>query len=58
MGPEDNGAAAPQEPFTPLTEAAVSMHEMLLAYMRAGFTRMEAFDLVKSALLQQMQIGQ
>ena len=34
------------EPTTPLGEAAVSMHELFIEYIRAGFTRTEALQLV------------
>ena len=34
------------DPSTPLRDAAVVMHEMLLAYVDAGFTREEAMRLI------------
>lgn len=33
-----------------LRTAAIAMHEMLISYMRAGFTRKEALELVKTSL--------
>lgn len=38
------------EPFTKLQEMAVQMHELFSAYMGAGFSCAEAFELVRTAL--------
>lgn len=35
-----------EEPMTPLLELAVQLHEVLSAYVNAGFTRREALYLV------------
>lgn len=43
------------DPFTAIQSAAIQMHELLLAYVAAGFTREEAFDLVKTALIENMR---
>lgn len=34
--------------LSPLKQAAVAMHEIMLSYVEAGFTREEAFDIIKS----------
>ena len=33
-----------------MDEGAVAMHEMLLAYLKAGFTRQEAFRLIQQQI--------
>lgn len=35
-----------QDPFTPLREAAVSSHELFVAYVDAGFTEAQAMQLL------------
>lgn len=37
----------PADPITTMLEAALSVHELFLAYQEAGFTEHQAFDLVK-----------
>lgn len=39
------------EPFSALQESAMTLHELFLAYVDAGFTRMEAFELTRSVLV-------
>lgn len=39
-----------KEPMTPLGESAVQMHELMLEYERAGFTRAEAVHIVLELL--------
>lgn len=43
------------EPFTALQESAMKLHELFLAYMAAGFNRMEAFELTRSVLMSGMR---
>lgn len=38
------------DPFTPLGEAAVQMHELVLEYQRAGFSRVESVHIVVELL--------
>ena len=38
--------ATPGDPFGPLAEAATVLHEILLAYVTAGFTEPQALYLV------------
>ncbi|MGH3448819.1 MAG: hypothetical protein ACRDP4_14460 [Nocardioidaceae bacterium] len=40
---------APQDPITQLAESA-ALHEMYRAYVDAGFTETQAFELVQSAI--------
>jgi hypothetical protein len=40
----------PDDPVSPLREAAVSMHELFSEYMRAGFNRKEALYLIGQQL--------
>lgn len=35
-----------------LNTAGIALHELLLSYTRAGFTRKEALDLVKTSLVE------
>jgi hypothetical protein len=37
---------APDGDLSPMDEAAVSMHELYLAFRRAGFTRSEAISII------------
>ena len=41
-----------QEPFTPLYESAVSLHELKLRFEQAGFSNDEAMQLVCAMLVQ------
>lgn len=36
----------PTDPFSGLTAAAVSLHEMFMSYVDAGFTRAESLEIV------------
>ena len=38
----------PSNPFGNLDETAVSVHEMFQSYLRAGFRRSEALELMKA----------
>ncbi|MBZ6207560.1 hypothetical protein KVH31_13730 [Streptomyces olivaceus] len=40
----------PQDPITQLAAAAVQLHELYGAYIAAGFTDVQAFELVKVTL--------
>ena len=40
----------PNDPVTPLAEAAGAMREMYEEYVRAGFSKKEAFELVKETV--------
>lgn len=46
-GPEDGG---PPDPITELAAGAAQIHELFAAYLVAGFTRMEAMQLVIAIL--------
>jgi hypothetical protein len=41
---------APSDPITPLLESATQIHEMFLAWQKAGFTEAQAFELVRTAI--------
>jgi hypothetical protein len=40
------GIELPPEPMSEMGESAASLHELFLVYVRAGFTRVEAMQLV------------
>jgi hypothetical protein len=40
----------PKDPSTPLSEAATSMHELYMELQSAGFSKKEAFELVKEGM--------
>ena len=40
----------PADPITTMLEAALSVHELFLAYQQAGFTEQQAFDLVRTTV--------
>ncbi|QCX81257.1 hypothetical protein C9F11_38370 [Streptomyces sp. YIM 121038] len=40
----------PEDPITELAAAAVQLHEAYTAYLQAGFTEPQAFELVKTIL--------
>jgi hypothetical protein len=42
------------DPLTPLAEAAVQMHELVLIYERAGFTRAESIQIVVALMVAKM----
>ena len=44
----------PGDPIGTLLEAALSLHELFLAYQRAGFTEEQAFELVKAITVEGM----
>jgi len=39
------------DPFVTFDEIAISMHELMASYIRSGFTRKEALQLVKIHLV-------
>lgn len=39
------------EPMSQMDENAVSLHELYLSYMRAGFSESQAFDLAKTWMI-------
>lgn len=41
------------DPLTAMATAAVSMHELYTAWVAAGFTKAEAMELLKTAMLKQ-----
>jgi hypothetical protein len=41
---------SPEDPISPLAEAAVSMHEIVLVYVQAGFSRAEAIQIVTTLM--------
>jgi hypothetical protein len=43
-------SAGPPDPITQLTEGAVQMHELFIAYVSAGFTKYEALVLLGTML--------
>jgi hypothetical protein len=45
------------DPIGPLAAAAVSLHELFMAYVKAGFTRKEALDLVKFVISAMMEMA-
>jgi hypothetical protein len=40
----------PADPITTMLEAALSVHELFLAYQQAGFTEPQAFALVQTII--------
>lgn len=38
------------EPFNAMAVPAITLHEQMLAYMQAGFSHAEAFELIRSLL--------
>ncbi|WP_416476915.1 hypothetical protein [Streptomyces sp. LKA04] len=44
----------PQDPITQLVAVAVQLHELYEAYLSAGFTEAQAFELVKVTLAASM----
>lgn len=42
--------AAPEDPITQLAAAAAQLHELYTAYLEAGFTEAQAFELTKAIL--------
>jgi hypothetical protein len=44
------GEEEPRDPFSPLMNAAVQMHEMVLQFVQAGFTRREAIHIMLQSL--------
>ena len=47
MGDEEEVEAGdPKDPFSPLLNAAVQMHEMVMQLVEAGFTRSEAIQIM------------
>lgn len=45
------------EPITELAGQAAQLHELYLAFIQAGFTEAQAFDLVKAILVANAQGG-
>ncbi|GAA1888291.1 hypothetical protein GCM10009837_07670 [Streptomyces durmitorensis] len=41
----------PEDPITELAAGAAQLHEVYLAYLDAGFTNDQAFDLTKAVLI-------
>jgi len=41
----------PEDPITELAAAAAQLHELYTAYIDAGFTEPQAFDLIKTVML-------
>jgi hypothetical protein len=41
----------PTDPITAMAAAAIQLHEMYEAFVAAGFTREQAFELTKATLL-------
>lgn len=48
----------PPDPVTLMAAGAAEMHELYLSYVRAGFRRREALELVKALLVTAFQAGQ
>lgn len=46
MNPPQNG-----DTFQTMQTAAVGLHELMVSYIRAGFTRTEAFELCRSIMV-------
>lgn len=51
-GPDDGG---PPDPLAQMAEGAITMHEIMTAYIAAGFTRSEAVYLVGVMLTANME---
>lgn len=47
----------PADPITELAAAAVQLHEAYSAYVEAGFTEAQSFDLIKAILTAGMSSG-
>lgn len=47
----------PADPITELAAAAVQLHEAYSAYVEAGFTEAQAFDLIKVLITAGMDNG-
>lgn len=52
--PEDKG---PNNPISVLLEAAISMHELYVSFVTAGFTEAQALTLVAQTLRPQQSNG-
>ncbi|MCP3758200.1 hypothetical protein [Streptomyces sp. TBY4] len=46
----DNPNGESPSPLTALTAAAVSMHELYTEYVKAGFTKAEAMEILKALI--------
>lgn len=46
----DNNEEGPNNPISALLEAAISMHEMYVSFVAAGFTETQALTLVAQTL--------
>lgn len=44
-----------ESPFQTMQSAAVGLHELFTSYINAGFTRFEAFQLVKAIMVATIQ---
>jgi len=53
----DADPALPPDPVTALAEGANQLHELYLAYLKAGFPRRAALELVKTCLVTALQAG-
>ncbi|GAA2803056.1 hypothetical protein [Streptomyces showdoensis] len=42
--------ADPEDPITQLAAAAAQLHELYLAYVNAGFSELQAFELVRAIM--------
>jgi hypothetical protein len=49
---------SPEDPISPLAEAAVSMHEIVLVYVQAGFSRAEAIQIVTALMAARLRQGE
>lgn len=45
------------DPMTPLTESAHSLHELYLAWVTAGFTEAQAMQMVMSCMAEAFKAG-
>jgi hypothetical protein len=44
--------------LTPMAEGATAAHELMVSYVRAGFTRKEAVGMVTAMLVEAVRTGQ
>jgi len=50
-------SANPDSPISSLLAGAIQMHEILTTYVKAGFTRAEAMDIIKTIVAEQARSG-
>ncbi|MGO2807926.1 hypothetical protein ACTXL8_05455 [Glutamicibacter arilaitensis] len=48
-------STSPDSPISQMLAGAIQMHEMLVAYVEAGFTRAEAMEILKTMVAEQVR---